>query len=213
MLNVRPIDHLRRYSECACRSSPSSTWLRVLEVSVSYQCMILNSTHWTVKFLATFHDINSAHECASFSRCHRRHRSFVVHCRLSSCRSFGSSIIATDLRWRPSTRHFSCKDGPISSLMTLRSTTPSPMLGLINAAMVVITFFAPGAIKPEATSIAHSCEVSTVDLGNASVAILDREGTGKLTYLNPIAQLRLFVNQVLLSGTYLSRSRPVWGKC
>ncbi|KLO11337.1 hypothetical protein SCHPADRAFT_929999 [Schizopora paradoxa] len=95
----------------------------------------------------------------------------------------------------------SCKDGPVSSLMAIRSTSLLSTLALLIAAMDLITVFAPGAVKPEATSITQPCTVSTVNLSHAPVAVfIDTTGA----YVNPIAQLRGFVNQVFLSGTYMS---------
>ncbi|KLO14746.1 hypothetical protein SCHPADRAFT_297018 [Schizopora paradoxa] len=92
-----------------------------------------------------------------------------------------------------------CKDDPLASLISFRSTTVLSMITFLGVSMFVVTIFAPGALKPESRSLPRDCTVPTVNLETDSLAV-----TNHGAYSGPISQLRGFVANVVLSGTYLS---------
>lgn len=99
-------------------------------------------------------------------------------------------------------RAVSCKDDPLASLISFQSTTVLSMITFLGVALVVITIFAPGALKPESKSLSRDCFVPTIDFGAVSLAVTDDNNT----YTGPISQLRGFVANVVLSGTYMPPS-------
>ncbi|KLO14745.1 hypothetical protein SCHPADRAFT_297584 [Schizopora paradoxa] len=90
-----------------------------------------------------------------------------------------------------------CKDSPTRSLMTIRTTFIFSMFTFLSLSLAVITIFAPGALDLNDGKSNDTCEVQTVNLTNASIAVFDEEG---IHYRNPIAQVKGFVGRVLLSG-------------
>jgi len=97
-------------------------------------------------------------------------------------------------------RAVSCKDDPLASLISFRSNTPLSTITFLGVALVVITIFAPGALKPEFTSLARPCNTSTIDFDGVSLSVTDDNDA----YTGPISQLRGFVANVVLSGTYMA---------
>ncbi len=93
-----------------------------------------------------------------------------------------------------------CKDSPIGSLKTVQSTSLFSAITFLGLSLIVITIFAPGAVKIRDGTISGPCDVSTVDMSDAGIAVFDGTGESGLNYRNPIAQVKSFVGRVLLSG-------------
>ncbi|KLO06170.1 hypothetical protein SCHPADRAFT_698392 [Schizopora paradoxa] len=90
-----------------------------------------------------------------------------------------------------------CKDSPISALKTVQSTFMFSAITFLTLSLAVITIFATGSIDFNDTSYSRPCDVQTVNMSNAAIAVFDATG---LHYRNPIAQVKGFVGRVLLSG-------------
>lgn len=93
-----------------------------------------------------------------------------------------------------------CKDSPLGSLKTVQSTFLFSAITFLGLSLIVITIFAPGAVKIRDKKISRPCDVSSVDLSDANIAVFDGTGQSGLNYRNPIAQVKSFVGRVLLSG-------------